>query len=168
MTNLKRRNFLVMLACLACFAATPAFAEDDDSDGGSSGSGSSESEHRDSDSEGSDDRGSDNSGSGSDDSGDDRSENSGSGRIRDGDDDDDDRNSTKQEQERALNAVSQGKAVPLRNLRVFLERNYPGRLLSVGLQRKSGTYFYTVRILSAGNRITTLRLNALTLRPRTS
>lgn len=149
MQELNRRALLMAIVLATSFLAAPAFSEDGDS-GGDSDSGG----------------GSDNSGSGSD--------NSGSGDDNDNDDndndddndDDDDNNSGsgKEDHNRALRVVKDGKAVPLRKLKSYLAQNYPGKILNVSLQRKSGKYYYRVRILSSANRIKTLSINALTLK----
>jgi uncharacterized membrane protein YkoI len=162
MDNLKRRQFLLMLCCTLCFAAQPALASDDEGDDG-------ESESSDSGSSGSDN---------SDDSkeNEDKSENSGSGKTTS--DDGETSNSGKavsasklkerneEEHERALRAVAAGKASSLKKLKIYLDQNHPGKLLSVRLERKSGDLFYKVRILTVENRITSLTLDALSLKPR--
>lgn len=150
MLDLTRRRFMIALILAASFAAVPAFAKDGDSNSGSGGGDSG------------------NSGSGSDNSGSDN----------DGDDDDDDSerdedsgnstsgsSSAQVDQNRAMRAVKDGKAVSLKQLKSYLIENYPGEILHVSLRRRSGEYFYRVRILSTGNRIRSLSLNAVTLKP---
>lgn len=147
MPSLDRRRLLVALFLAANFAADVALADDGDSGGGSGNSGS----------------GSGNSGSGSGDDGDD-----GDDDDNEGDDDsgNQSRGSHGDDQERAIKAVRRGKAVSLKRLRDHVEQNYPGKILDVRLRRRSGDYFYNVRILARGNRLKMLSLNALTLRPQ--
>jgi hypothetical protein len=150
MQELNRRRFLMALLLATCFVGEPAFAKDGDSGGGDS----------------------DNSGSGSDNSGSDKDNDSDDDSDDDEDDDDDNSNSgnrvKSEDQDRALKAVKNGKAVSLSKLKAHLSKNHPGKILNVGLYRKSGQYFYRVRILSSGNRIKTMSLNALTLKAGTS
>jgi hypothetical protein len=144
MLSLSRRSLLVALLFAANFAADVALAKDGDSGSGSGNSGS----------------GSNNSGSGSGDDGDDRD---------DGDDDDGGDPSSggrDDDHERATEAVRRGKAVPLKKLREHLAQNFPGKILDVSLRRRSGDYYYNVRILAKGNRLKMLSLNALTLKLR--
>jgi hypothetical protein len=143
MLDWNKRGLLFMLLCAAFFLSANAYSKDDESGGGNSGSGG----------------GSENSGSG--------------GGDEDSDDDDEaenddegenDRNRHSRDHERARNAVKKGKVVSLKQLQQHLSTNYPGKLLRVELKRKSGTYYYKVRILTKGNRIRALSLNALTLK----
>lgn len=171
----KQLALFVLLVALGGSVA-PAYASDDDSSGGDSDSG---------DSDGS--RDSDNSGSGSDGSGSDDGD-----RDEDRDNDREDRRDSDREdgqdnnrgsgrdplgsnqrgrshdQENAIKAVRNGRAVSLQRLKSFLDTNYPGSILGVELSRRSGEYYFDVRILTKGNRIKSLSLNALTLRPRKS
>ncbi len=134
---------LAMLMLAGFMFIGHAAAKDGDSGGGNSGSGS------------------DNSGSGSDDDND------------DDDDEDDDLDSSSGssksgDHNSAYKAVKKGKAVSLRKLKVHLAQNYPGKILSINLLKSRGSYYYRVRILSSGNRIKTVTLNALNLKMRTS
>lgn len=135
-------SLLIAVVLTTGLVNAPAFAKDGDSEGG-----------------GSDDGGSENSGSGSNNSGSNDDDN------EEDDDDDDNSDSKHKDQNRALKAVKQGKAVSLSKLKSFLSQNYPGKLLKVSLEKKSGKFFYRVWILSEGNHIKTLSLNALTLKP---
>jgi uncharacterized membrane protein YkoI len=161
MQDLNRRRFLMALLLATCFVGDPAFAKDGDSGGGGGGGGSDNSRS------GSDDN--DDSDEDSDRDKDDRDED------REEDEDaDDDNTSNKgrrvkgEEQDRALEAVKKGKAVSLSKLRAYLSEKHPGKILNVSLYRKSGQYFYRVRILSPNNRIKSMSLNALTLKAGTS
>jgi uncharacterized membrane protein YkoI len=155
MFEIKRRGLLGVLLLAACLVSSPVLASDDDSDGGNSGSG-----------------------------GDSENSGSGGGDRDDGDRDDDDRddddnggsetqnsnsggssvNLGLRDQERAFKAVRKGKAVSLVTLKSHLSTNYPGKILSVDMRRKSGVYYYQIRLLTAGNRIRSVSLNALSLK----
>ncbi len=162
MQELNRRAFLMAIVVATSFLAAPAFSEDGDSGGDSdSGGGSDSDSGGDSDNSGS---GSDNSGSGNDDNDDNDNDDNDNDDNEQDNDDDNNSGSGKDDHNRALRVVKDGKAVPLRKLKSFLAQNYPGKILNVSLQRKSGIYYYRVRILSSGNRIKTLSLNALTLK----
>jgi uncharacterized membrane protein YkoI len=146
MLDYNRRKLLWALLLTVGFMAAPALAKDGESGGG----------------------GSDNSGSGSDNSGsgdDSDDDNDNDEDNNDNNTDDDNSRSHTEDHNRALRAVQDGKAVSLRKLKSFLSQNYPGKLLKVSLQKKSGKYIYRVRILSNGNRIKIFSLNALTLKP---
>jgi hypothetical protein len=157
---MSKRGLMLMLLLAACFAVNPAHADSDNSGSGNSGSGG-----------GSDDGGS---GGGSDNSG---SGNSGSGGGDDSDDDDDrdedddkddasdnNKRNSSRDQERALKAVKRGKIVSLSTLKHHLKNTAPGKILRVELKKWSGTYFYRVRILTSGNRIKSITINALSLK----
>jgi uncharacterized membrane protein YkoI len=157
-----RRCGLLFVLLIAAFLALPqANAKDGDSGGGNSGSGS----------------GSENSGPGGgddNDNDDDNDTNNDDDNDTNNDDDNDDkvesdgrndsRSSHSRDHDRVLRALQKGKVVSLQLLRRHLDSNYPGKLLRVDLKRKSGTYYYNVRILAPGNRIRAVSLNALTLK----
>jgi hypothetical protein len=148
MPGLSRRSLLVALFLAANFAADIALASDEDSGSGSGNSGS----------------GSNSSGSGS---GDDRDDDDGDDDNEDGDNSGNQSSGGRDDdQERAIKAVRRGKAVSLKKLREHLSQNYSGKILDVKLRRRSGDYFYNVRMLAKGNRLRMLSLNALTLRPQ--
>lgn len=159
MSSVSRRSLLLALVMAASFAAEFAVAKDGDSGGGSgnSGSGSSNS------GSGSSNSGSD---SGGDDDGDDENEND--NEESDDDSENDSGRHRDDDHERAIRAVRNGKAVSLKKLKVYLADRYPGKVLDVSLRRRSGDYFYSVRILGKGNRLKVLSLDALTLKPRGS
>jgi uncharacterized membrane protein YkoI len=154
--NLNRRFLIFATLCAVYAQASPSFADDESSsDDGK-------------DSEDSQDSGNSNTGS------------SNSGNSKD-DDERDDEDSEKvgispfglpnsqvkrADHDRALKAVERGKAASLRELKLHLDRFYPGRILNVKFTRSSGHYFYNVRILGSGNRIRNIKLNALTLKPK--
>ncbi len=116
---------------------TTAFAKDGDSGSGNSGSGSSNSGS-----------GGSNSGSGSSNSG---PGSSNSGRDDDRDEDEDDDNKVS-DQDKASNAVSRGKAKPLRDVLRLVRSKVPGDVLRVRLSRSSGTYFYRITVLTEDGR----------------
>jgi uncharacterized membrane protein YkoI len=136
MLFLTSRGLMLMLLA-ACFAVTPAQADGDNSGSGNSGSGGDAS-------------------GGDDDSDDDNDD--------DNDDSDRDNRQSSRDQERALKAVKGGKIVSLAKLKHHLKSTSPGKILKVELKKRSGTYFYRVRILTSDNRIKALTLNALSLK----
>jgi uncharacterized membrane protein YkoI len=141
-----RRSLLCSALALVLLVAPPlgasAFAKDGDGGGSNSGSGSS------------------NSGSGSGSSG------SGSGdsdQDDDADDDDDDSNSGRNrrgDQERALDAVRQGKVRPLREVLQMVSERAPGDVLRVKLRRSGGQMFYRITVLTDEGRYREVVVNA--------
>jgi hypothetical protein len=149
MVDMTRRMLLggMMLLALAA-AAAPARADGGDGDNGRDGGGDN----------GGDDGGDNDGPGGGDDDGDDDSDGDGGGNSGPGS------GKTKvEDQYRAEKAVKNGKAVSLQKLKTYLDRKYPGKLLSVAIARRQGNYIYRLRILSTNNRIQAVTLNALTL-----
>ncbi len=138
-TELTRRSFITALVLGANVLAPPVrvLASDNDSGGGGGGSNSS--------------------GSGS---------GNNSSNSQGDDDDDKDEDNGSSEANKAKDAVSQGKAVPLSALMAFLKKSYPGKVLDVDLKRSSGSYQYRVKILQSSGKVVHLRLDALTLQTR--
>lgn len=136
---LSRRKLMFALVSLCiCQMATPVLADDGGSNSGSGSSGS-------------------NSGSGSGNSG--------------GDDDDGDDNSGKgnrhnREQDDVRQAVLDGRAVSLKRLLSHIADNYPGRVLDINLRRSSDHFVYRVKMLTPRKKLTTIELNAVSLRAK--
>lgn len=136
---LSRRTLMFALISLCiCQMATPVLAKDGDSGSGSSGS---------------------NGGSGN---------SSGDGQD---DDDDGDDNSGKgnrhhREQDDVRQAVLDGKAVSLKRLLSHIADNYPGRVLDINLRRSSDHFVYRVKMLTPRKKLTTIELNAVSLRAK--
>jgi uncharacterized membrane protein YkoI len=129
--------FALVSLCI-CQMATPVLADDGGSNSGSGSSGS-------------------NSGSGSGNSG--------------GDDDDGDDNSGKgnrhnREQDDVRQAVLDGRAVSLKRLLSHIADNYPGRVLDINLRRSSDHFVYRVKMLTPRKKLTTIELNAVSLRAK--
>ncbi len=168
MFDVTRRRFLVCAFLAFTLASPAAFASDGESDSGgdseNSGSGSS-------DDSGGDD-GHDDGHDGGDDKGGEGSGGAGGGSVNtpknDFDDDDDSRgrNGHRRDHEKAKAAVEQRKAVSLKELKSYLDRVYPGKILRVSIQNKSEKYYFRIRILGSENRIVSLVLDALTLKPK--
>ena len=133
-----------------------ARAKDGD-DGGDDSDDSDGSDDHGGDDSGGNDNGDDN-GGGDDDNGGDSSGNSG----RDEKDRDDDNRHS--EQDRVRDAVRSGKAVPLAKLKAHVAKTYPGKVISISLQRSLFRYVYRVKILDSKNRLKLIRLDALSLR----
>jgi hypothetical protein len=143
--SVTRRAFLFLMLVWLCILPpdASAWAKDGDSSGGSnSGSGS--------DNSGS---GSDDSGGGDDDSNDD--DNSGSGSDNSGP-------GKKSEQDRALSAVSSGRAMPLEAALKRLRTKYDGRLIDVALRKESGRLVYRFKVKSDSGFVRKVVMDAAT------
>lgn len=164
-----RRNFLslVVAASLLGLSVPAAWADDSGgsgSDGGGSGdSGSGSgggsddggSDDGGSGSGGSDDGGSD--GGGSDHGGSDGNGSSGpSGSNSSGSDNDNDDS----EQTQARKAVARGDAVALKQVLADVNKQYPGRVVSVSLEGKGSELRYRIRVIDNNNRLLNLVVNA--------
>jgi hypothetical protein len=118
-----------------------------------------------------------NSGSGSDNSGSNSgsgSDNSGSGGGDDDDDDDDDDNSgsgsdnsgsgsgKKSEQDRALSAVSSGRAMPLEQALKKLRDKHSGRVIDVALRKEGERYVYRFKVKSDAGIVRKVVMDAAT------
>jgi hypothetical protein len=177
--NAERRIFLKLFGVLLgiSLASTSAFSKDGDSGSGHGGGGNSGPGGGDDDGGDDDDSGDDGddgdssdgggnggsggggSGSGSGGSGSgggSGGSGSGSGGSRSG-------GGKAGDHERAKKAVNSGEAVSLQKLVAHLKAKYPGRILSVSLTRRFGSYVYKVRVLGEKNKIMRLTLDAKTL-----
>ncbi|GAP38774.1 PepSY domain-containing protein [Piscinibacter sakaiensis] len=66
------------------------------------------------------------------------------------------------EQDRARAAVQAGAVLPLRTVLERLEREHPGQVLEVELEREDGRWVYEIKLLQAGGRLVKLELDAAT------
>ena len=64
------------------------------------------------------------------------------------------------DQDRARAAVQAGQVLPLRTVLERLEREHPGQVLEVELERDDGRWVYEVKLLQAGGRLVKLELDA--------
>lgn len=65
--------------------------------------------------------------------------------------------------DRAREARAAGEIVPLRDILTRAERDYPGDLLEVELEREDGLWVYEIKLLTAGGHILELEYNARTM-----
>jgi hypothetical protein len=138
---LSRRKLMFALVSLCiCQMATPVLADDGGSNSGSGSSGSNS--------------GSGNSGGDGQDDDDDGDDNSGKG------------NRHNREQDDVRQAVLDGKAVSLKRLLSHIADNYPGRVLDINLRRSSDHFVYRVKMLTPRKKLTTIELNAVSLRAK--
>jgi len=64
------------------------------------------------------------------------------------------------DQDRARAAVQAGQVLPLKAVLERLEREHPGQVLEVELERDDGRWVYEVKLLQAGGRLVKLELDA--------
>jgi len=64
------------------------------------------------------------------------------------------------DQDRARAAVQAGQVLPLRTVLERLERDNPGQVLEVELEREDGRWVYDVKLLQASGRLIKLELDA--------
>lgn len=64
------------------------------------------------------------------------------------------------DQDRARAAVQAGQVLPLRTVLERLEREHPGQVLEVELEREDGRWVYDVKLLQASGRLVKLALDA--------
>ncbi len=64
------------------------------------------------------------------------------------------------DQDRARAAVQAGQVLPLKTVLERLERDHPGQVLEVELEREDGRWVYEVKLLQAGGRLVKLELDA--------
>jgi uncharacterized membrane protein YkoI len=64
------------------------------------------------------------------------------------------------EQDRARAAVQAGTVLPLKTLLERLEREHPGQVLEVELERDDGRWIYEIKLLQPGGRLVKLELDA--------
>jgi uncharacterized membrane protein YkoI len=62
--------------------------------------------------------------------------------------------------DRARDAVQAGQVLPLKTVLERLEREHPGQVLEVELERDDGRWIYDVKLLQAGGRLVKLELDA--------
>lgn len=62
--------------------------------------------------------------------------------------------------DRARDAVQAGQVLPLKTVLDRLEREHPGQVLEVELERDDGRWIYEVKLLQAGGRLVKLELDA--------
>ncbi len=62
--------------------------------------------------------------------------------------------------DRARSAVQAGQVLPLKTVLERLEREHPGQVLEVELERDDGRWIYEVKLLQAGGRLVKLELDA--------
>ena len=62
--------------------------------------------------------------------------------------------------DRARDAVQTGQVLPLKTVLDRLEREHPGQVLEVELERDDGRWIYEVKLLQAGGRLVKLELDA--------
>ena len=63
---------------------------------------------------------------------------------------------------RALQAVQAGQVLPLRSVLERLEREHPGQVLEVELERDDGRWIYEVKLLQPQGQLVKLKLDART------
>jgi len=62
--------------------------------------------------------------------------------------------------ERARQALEAGEVMPLREILDRVERDYPGRVVEVELEREDGRWVYEIKLLQRGGRMLRLDLDA--------
>ena len=62
--------------------------------------------------------------------------------------------------DRARDAVRAGQVLPLKTVLERLEREHPGQVLEVELERKDGRWIYEVKLLQRGGRLVKLEIDA--------
>ena len=62
--------------------------------------------------------------------------------------------------DRAREAVKAGQVVPLRTVLERLEREHPGQVLDVELEREDGRWIYEIKLLQPGGQRVKLKLDA--------
>ena len=62
--------------------------------------------------------------------------------------------------DRARQAVEAGDVLPLRTILERVEREYPGRVMEVELDREQGEWVYEVKLLRKGGALMKLKINA--------
>lgn len=62
--------------------------------------------------------------------------------------------------DRARDAVQAGQVLPLRAVLERLEREHPGQVLEVELERDDGRWVYEVKLVQSGGRLVKLELDA--------
>ncbi len=66
------------------------------------------------------------------------------------------------DQQRALDAVSAGQALPLKQVLPGLRRDYPGQVLDAQLYERDGRWLYRIKMLAADGKVQALIVDART------
>lgn len=64
--------------------------------------------------------------------------------------------------EMARRALREGKVLPLKTVLDLLERDYPGQVLEVELERDDGVFIYEIKLLRPDGQLLKLKLDAAT------
>lgn len=62
--------------------------------------------------------------------------------------------------DRARQALESGQILPLRSILERVEREYPGQIVDVELERDEGRWVYEIKVLRAGGALVKLKLDA--------
>ena len=62
--------------------------------------------------------------------------------------------------ERARQAVAAGEVLPLRTILERIEREYPGQIMEVELDREKGEWLYEIKVLRKNGALVKLKINA--------
>lgn len=62
--------------------------------------------------------------------------------------------------ERARRALEAGEVLPLRAVLERVERDYPGQVVEVELEREDGAWLYEIKLIRPGGAVVKLRLDA--------
>lgn len=69
---------------------------------------------------------------------------------------------SRDDHERALEAVQSGQVLPLTTVLERLGREHPGQVLGIELEREEGQWIYEIKLLSADGQLMKLKLDART------
>ncbi len=62
--------------------------------------------------------------------------------------------------DRARQAVAAGEALPLKTILERVEKEHPGQVMEVELERERGAWVYEIKVLRTGGALVKLKLNA--------
>ena len=62
--------------------------------------------------------------------------------------------------DRARHALQAGEVLPLKAILARVEREHPGQVMEVELERKEGRWIYEIKLLRAGGALTKLKVDA--------
>ncbi|HCY63722.1 MAG TPA: hypothetical protein DHV59_13030 [Oxalobacteraceae bacterium] len=65
-----------------------------------------------------------------------------------------------QDHDRARQAVEAGEVLPLRTVLAQVEREYPGQVMEVELEREHGLWVYEIKVLRPGGELLKLEVDA--------
>lgn len=65
-----------------------------------------------------------------------------------------------QDHDRARQALESGEVLPLRTILERVERDHPGQIMEVELERKAAGWIYEVKLLKTGGVLVKLKINA--------